>query len=130
MQNKTVTPEDSVSFTCSFSHFFDVDANIDIEWEVDDSNDIIDTLCEEDSCFITTTEGPTTTSTLTIDGNSLLSIGTHDIKCTASVGDNMLTSSAVLTIQQAGIIIHNSKVFSRLRFKAHACNHFAAPPYI
>ena len=100
MQNKTVTPEDSVSFTCSFFHG---DANIDIKWAVDDSNDIINILCGEDSCFITTTEPSTTTSTLTIDGNSLLSIGTHDIKCTASVGDIMLTSSAVLTIQQAGM---------------------------
>ena len=93
-----MTPEDSVSFICSFSHG---DANIYIEWVVDESNDVIN-LCEEDSCFITTIEASTTTSTLTIDGNSSLSIGTHDIKCTASVGDNMLTSSAVLTIQPAG----------------------------
>ena len=100
VQNKIVTPEDSVSFTCSFFHG---DANIDIEWAVDESNDIIDTLCGEDSCVITTTEASTTTSTLTIDSNSSLSIGTHDIKCTASVGDIiLLTSSAVLTIQEAG----------------------------
>ena len=94
-----MTPEDSVSFTCSFFHG---DANIDIEWAVDDSNDIISTLCGEENCVITTTEASTTTSTLTIDSNSSLSIGTHDIKCTASVGDIMLTSSAVLTIQEAG----------------------------
>ena len=96
VRNKTVTPEDSVSLTCSF---FYEDANIDIKWAVDDSND---TLCGEGSCVITTTEASTTTSTLTIDGNSSLSIGTHDIKCTASVGNTMLTSSAVLTIQLAG----------------------------
>ena len=96
VQNETVTPEDSVSFTCSFFH---EDANIDIKWAVDDSNDI---LCGEESCFITTTDASTTTSTLNIDSNSSLSIGTHDIKCTASIGDIMLTSSAVLTIQPAG----------------------------
>ena len=38
VQNKTVAPDDSVSFTCSFFHD---DANIDIEWAVDDSNDIM-----------------------------------------------------------------------------------------
>ena len=101
VRNKTVAPEDSVSFTCSFFHG---DANIDIEWAVDDSNDIINGLCGEDSCVTTTTEASTTTSTLIIDSNGSLrlSIGTHDIKCTASVGDTMLMNSAVLTIQQPG----------------------------
>ena len=90
-----MTPDDSVNFTCSFFHD---DADIDIEWAVDDSNEI---LCGKDSCVTTTTEASTITSTLIIDSNGSLrlSIGTHDIKCTASVGDNKLTSSAVLTIQ-------------------------------
>ena len=97
-----MTPEDSVSFTCSFFHD---DANIDIRWAVDNSNDVINTLCGRDRCFMTTTEATTTTSTLTVDGNSL-SIGTHDIKCRASVGDDELTSRAVLTIQQAGMCFY------------------------
>ena len=101
VRNETVTPEDSVSFTCSFFHD---DANIYIEWAVDDSNDILNELCGEDSCVTTITEASMTTSTLIIDGiGSLrLGIGTYDIKCTASVGDIVLTSSAVLTIQQPG----------------------------
>ena len=101
VRNKTVAPDDFASFTCSFFHY---DANIDIEWAVDDSNDIINGLCGEDSCVTTITEASTTTSTLIIDSNGplRLSIGTHDIKCTASIGDTMLTSSAVLTIQQPG----------------------------
>ena len=101
VRNETVTPEDSVSFTCSFFHD---NANIYIEWAVDDSNDIINRLCGEDICVTTITEASSTTSTLIIDSNGplRLSIGTHDIKCTASIGDTMLTSSAVLTIQQPG----------------------------
>ena len=96
-----MTPEDSVSFICSFFH--DSVDGLNIEWAVDGSND---TLCKE--CFIgirgtgSATTG-TLTGTLTINGNSSLSIGTHDIKCTASIGDIMLTSSAVLTIQEAGM---------------------------
>ena len=100
MRNETIimTPEDSVNFTCSFFHD---NANIAIEWAVDDSNEI---LCGEDSCVTTTTEASTTTSTLIIDSNGplRLRIGTHDIKCSASIGDTMLTSYAVLTIQQPG----------------------------
>ena len=102
VQNKIVTPEDSVNFTCSFFHD---DANIDIEWAVDDSNDIINILCGEESCIVTTREASTTTSILTID---LFRFGTHDIKCTASVGDTMLTSSAVLTILTAVLTIQQA----------------------
>ena len=94
-----MTPEDSVSFICSFFH--DSVDRLNIEWAVDGSND---TLCKECFIGIRGTGSPgTLTGTLTINGNSSLSIGTHDVKCTASNGDIMLTSSAVLTIQEAGM---------------------------